>query len=595
MEEEFERKRKDFVEQQRVLFENYARQRERDEEEASKRRQEEEEKRKAREQEAKELLESEIARAAERERQLLLDLEAARRPPSPAPPGLQEAQPYVWPWMMMGQQQANPYMNQWWPTVPPQVSQSAPVTPPSMQGHQQGFIEPPPGYTRNPDGGFQRYPDEEEFYDARSGGGGGGGSEHLSEEEEEEEEEQELESTVYTVENFPKIPPNDSYFFGLLRRLDTKLSNVKSMKNDVFEWLRDTRGVMASVGNYAETIFDASTQIALAHHRQWIKRSDPMMDLEVSHLIPICTLQRNMVSDFSSKIPHRAKRLAYSPQGMSPEKRAAYCPSLASLLFYSFRQLQVGDIEDLETVELNVLSPKPIVSVADFPTEYDSWMIVFNRAEDLGLKVVGDDRKLSKALRTLTQLILPAMHEGDRLEMLLFARQFNLDHNPTRSELFQYYSKLNARCRLFTHNHPKEAVKKQAVPKLLAVPGKTDQEGKKGGKGGGGKGGGGKGGAAPKATASDPKSPPKSAKPCQCCGGSRHVFVDCYYKEKTCKVCEKVGHLAHMCNKNAKPKAAATPKADSKAAPKAAATAAVAKAASKAAAVSKAAGTPSTS
>jgi len=357
---------------------------------------------------------------------------------------------------------------------------------------------------------------------------------------------------------------------------------------------------MASVGNYAETIFDASTQIALAHHRQWIKRSDPMMDLEVSHQIPICTLQRNMVSDFSSKIPHRAKRLAYSPQGMSPEKRAAYCPSLASLLFYSFRQLQVGDIEDLETVELNVLSPKPIVSVADFPTEYDSWMIVFNRAEDLGLKVVGDDRKLSKALRTLTQLILPAMHEGDRLEMLLFARQFNLDHNPTRSELFQYYSKLNARCRLFTHNYPKEAAKKQAVPKLLAVPGKTDQEGKKGGKGGGGKGGG-KGGASPKATASD--------KRCQCCGSSTHVFADCYSKEKKCKVCEKVGHLAHMCNKNAKPKAAATPKADSKAAPKAAATpkadskaapkaaakAAVAKAAPKAAAVSKAAGTPSTS
>jgi hypothetical protein len=289
---------------------------------------------------------------------------------------------------------------------------------------------------------------------------------------------------------------------------------------------------------------------------------------------------------------------------MSPEKRAAYCPSLASLLFYSFRQLQVGDIEDLETVELNVLSPKPIVSVADFPTEYDSWMIVFNRAEDLGLKVVGDDRKLSKALRTLTQLILPAMHEGDRLEMLLFARQFNLDHNPTRSELFQYYSKLNARCRLFTHNYPKEAVKKQAVPKLLAVPGKTDQEGKKGGKGGGGK-----GGAAPKATASDPKSPPKSAKTCSCCGRSGHVFADCYSKDRNCTACGKVGHIASMCKKDAKPKAAATPKADSKAAPKAAATpkadskaapkaaakAAVAKAAPKAAAVSKAAGTPSTS
>jgi hypothetical protein len=376
--------------------------------------------------------------------------------------------------------------------------------------------------------------------------------------------------------------------------LDTKLDKVKGMKNDVFEWLRDTRGVMASVGNYAEAVFDASTQIALAHHRQWIKRSDPMMDLEVSRQIPICTLQRNMVSDFSSKIPHRAKRLAYSPQGMSPEKRAAYCPSLASLLFYSFRQLQVGDVEDLEAVELSVLAPKPITSVVDFPTEYDSWMITFNRAEELGLKLVDDDRKLSKALRTLTQLILPAMHEGDRLEMLLFARQFNLDHNPTRSELFQYYSKLNARCRLFTHNYPKEAVKKQAVPKLLAAPGKTDQEGKKGGKGGGGK-----GGAAPKATASDPKSPPKSAKTCNCCGRSGHLFADCYSKDRTCTVCGKVGHLANMCKKDTKPKATATPKADPKAppkaAPKAAAKAAVAKAAPKAAAVPKAAGTPSTS
>jgi hypothetical protein len=174
--------------------------------------------------------------------------------------------------------------------------------------------------------------------------------------------------------------------------------------------------------------------------------------------------------------------------------------------------------------------------------------------------------------------------------MLLFARQFNPDFNPTRSELFQYYSKLNARCRLFTHNYPKEAVKKQAVPKLLAAPGKTDQEGKKGGKGGGGK-----GGAAPKATASDPKSPPKSAKTCSCCGRSGHVFADCYSKDRNCTACGKVGHIASMCKKDAKPKAAATPKADSKAAPKAAAKAAVAKAAPKAAAVSKAAGTPSTS
>jgi hypothetical protein len=383
----------------------------------------------------------------------------------------------------------------------------------------------------------------------------------------------------------------------MLRRLDTKLDKVKTMKNDIFEWLRDTRGVMASVGIYAEAVFDASTQIAMAHHRQWLKRSDPMMELEVSRSIPICTLQRNMVSDLSQKIPHRAKKLAYAPQGMTPEKRAAYCPSLASLLFYSFRQLQVGDIDDLEAVELSVLTPKPITSVVDFPTEYDSWMIAFNRAEELGLNVVNDTRKLEKALRHLTQLILPAMHESDRLEMLLFARQFNLDHNPMRSELFQYYSKMNARCRLFTHNFPKEAAKKQAVPKLLAAPGKTLQEGK-----GGGKGGGGKGGAASKTTAYDPKSPPKPAKTCTCCGRSGHVFAECYNKDKVCTVCSKTGHLAHMCKKDTKPKAASTPKADPKsppkAAPKAAAKAAVAKAAPKAAAstpVPKAAGTPSTS
>ena len=36
---------------------------------------------------------------------------------------------------------------------------------------------------------------------------------------------------------------------------------------------------------------------------------------------------------------------------------------------------------------------------------------------------------------------------------------------------------------------------------------------------------------------------------CHCCGSTAHSVADCPHKEKTCKLCGKVGHLAAKCRK----------------------------------------------
>lgn len=51
---------------------------------------------------------------------------------------------------------------------------------------------------------------------------------------------------------------------------------------------------------------------------------------------------------------------------------------------------------------------------------------------------------------------------------------------------------------------------------------------------------------------SNNKSFTNSKNKCSCCGYTNHEFKDCYFKEKTCNICQKKGHLSKMCRQKGK-------------------------------------------
>lgn len=47
---------------------------------------------------------------------------------------------------------------------------------------------------------------------------------------------------------------------------------------------------------------------------------------------------------------------------------------------------------------------------------------------------------------------------------------------------------------------------------------------------------------------SSKKEPEKERKKCSCCGRANHEFRDCRFKDYTCRICHKVGHLNYVCS-----------------------------------------------
>jgi len=225
--------------------------------------------------------------------------------------------------------------------------------------------------------------------------------------------------------------------------MDSKLESVTTVtKNDVHGWLRSIRAILSIVSVNAVGVWDEALALARSDHRAFLSRAS-----DGARHVPTPGALDSRSSTIALTVLKKTDKASRELANRTPAAADidTWCPSLAEVLYWTLRQLLVGDEVDFESTKASVVSPGVATSHADLLIRHERWLASRSYARTLGPETslyLDDPRGTLAALTIMVGDLVGALPEDERHELQCLRSRLGLPYKKVQADILHYFDSI---------------------------------------------------------------------------------------------------------------------------------------------------------